>query len=180
MLNGVDKEIEEDPIQMKHFVLSKLGELPEQEKAVVEITELDSMVCSPLRFRHPWDLLWGNSSNGNVCVAGDVLHPMTPDLGQGGCSALEDGIVLAKCLGKALMRKPSGQTEENEQMRIKMGLEDFAKQRKWRGFELISTAYMVGFIQENDGKVMSFLREKVLAGVLLKKAEFDCGELSIS
>ncbi|KAM7470940.1 hypothetical protein LguiA_009123 [Lonicera macranthoides] len=179
-----DKEIEEDPIQMKQFVLSKLGELPGRGKAVVEITELDSMVCSPLRFRHPWDLLWGNSSNGNVCVAGDALHPMTPDLGQGGCSALEDGIILARCLGKALKRKPSSQTEENEQMRIKMGLEDFAKQRKWRGFELISTAYMVGFIQQSDGKVMNFIRDKVLAGflagVLLKKAEFDCGELTIS
>jgi 2-polyprenyl-6-methoxyphenol hydroxylase-like FAD-dependent oxidoreductase len=33
---------------------------------------------------------------GLVTVCGDALHPMTPNLGQGGCSALEDAVVLAR------------------------------------------------------------------------------------
>ncbi|CAK9153960.1 unnamed protein product [Ilex paraguariensis] len=183
-----DKEMEGDPLKMKQFVLSKLGEVPDRVKAVIEITPLESIIAAPLRFRHPWELLWGNISKGNVCVAGDALHPMTPDIGQGGCAALEDGVVLARCLAEALRKEPSGETqekeEENEYKRIKKGLEKYARERRWRSFDLISIAYMVGFIQQSNGKVMSFLREKFLAGfmsgLLLKRAAFDCGKLNFS
>ncbi|WP_455925211.1 FAD-dependent urate hydroxylase HpxO [Pseudomonas putida] len=35
---------------------------------------------------------------GRVVLLGDSAHPMAPDLGQGGCQALEDAWVLARCL----------------------------------------------------------------------------------
>jgi 2-polyprenyl-6-methoxyphenol hydroxylase-like FAD-dependent oxidoreductase len=35
---------------------------------------------------------------GNVVLIGDAAHPMTPDLGQGGCQAIEDAITLAAAL----------------------------------------------------------------------------------
>ncbi|GFZ00514.1 FAD/NAD(P)-binding oxidoreductase family protein [Actinidia rufa] len=180
-----DKEVEETPAKMKEFVLSKLGKVPDQVRAVVEITELDDIICSPLRFRHPWDLLWGNISKGSVCVAGDALHPMTPDIGQGGCVALEDGVVLARCLGPAFTEKHSEGGEKDEYKKIEMGLKKFARERRWRGFELISTAYMVGVVQQSEGVVMNFLRDKIFAAflaglLLLKKADFDCGKLCIS
>ncbi|KAJ7001500.1 hypothetical protein NC653_011805 [Populus alba x Populus x berolinensis] len=97
---GQDKELEDNPTEMKQFVLSKLGNVAEHVRTSVELTELDSITSSPLRFRHPWEVLWGNISKGNVTVAGDALHPMTPDIGQGGCAALEDGVVLARCLAE--------------------------------------------------------------------------------
>lgn len=34
----------------------------------------------------------------NVVLLGDAAHAMTPDLGQGACQALIDGVVLAECL----------------------------------------------------------------------------------
>jgi 2-polyprenyl-6-methoxyphenol hydroxylase-like FAD-dependent oxidoreductase len=37
-------------------------------------------------------------SNGKVCLIGDAAHPTTPNMGQGGCLALEDALVLTKCL----------------------------------------------------------------------------------
>ncbi len=37
-------------------------------------------------------------SHGCVTLLGDAAHPMTPNLGQGGCQAIEDAVVLAACL----------------------------------------------------------------------------------
>ncbi|XP_050263366.1 monooxygenase 3-like isoform X8 [Quercus robur] len=187
-----DKEREDDPIKMKQFVLSKLGNeyVPDEIKAIVENTKLDSIISSPLRYRHPWELLWGNINKDNVCVAGDALHPMTPEIAQGGCATLEDGVVLARCLAGALLKEQSEETkgkgdrEREEYKRIEMGLKKYAKERRWRSIELISTAYFVGFVQQGNGQVTSFLRENILpaflAGLPLKRADFDCGKLSIS
>jgi 2-polyprenyl-6-methoxyphenol hydroxylase-like FAD-dependent oxidoreductase len=38
---------------------------------------------------------WGE---GRVTMLGDAAHPMTPNFGQGGCIAVEDAAVLARCL----------------------------------------------------------------------------------
>ncbi|KAF6159025.1 hypothetical protein GIB67_022180 [Kingdonia uniflora] len=180
-----DKDFEDDPIKLKQFVLSNLGKVPKEIVGIVEQTDLESMTSNPLRFRSPLNVLWGNTYKENVCVAGDALHPMTPDIGQGACSALEDGIILARCLAEALCRIPSDSEDvgiEEESRRIKKGLEKFGKERRWRSFELISTAYMVGKIQQSSGKVINYLRDELLsaflARILLKRAEFDCGDLN--
>lgn len=179
-----EKELEENPIKLRQYVMNKLGMVPDQIRTVIENSNLDAFLSSALRYRHPWELLWGNISKGNVCVAGDALHPMTPDLGQGGCSALEDGVVLARCLGEALLKKPGSQKVKEQYDNIEMGLKKYANLRRWRSFELISSAYIVGFIQESDGLVMKFLRDKFLAPMLsakyIKISDFDCGKLSIS
>ncbi|MBA0666814.1 hypothetical protein Goklo_003179, partial [Gossypium klotzschianum] len=135
-----EEEMEDNPLKLKQLVTSKLKDTSDEMKSVIEKTLLDDITSSPLRYRKPWELLWGNISKGNVCVAGDALHPMTPDIGQGGCSALEDGVVLARCLGEALL-KPGVEDEEYE--RIEMGLKKYGQERKWRSFDLITTAFMV-------------------------------------
>jgi 2-polyprenyl-6-methoxyphenol hydroxylase-like FAD-dependent oxidoreductase len=40
-------------------------------------------------------------STGRVCLIGDAAHPTTPNMGQGGCMALEDAVVLTRCLQSA-------------------------------------------------------------------------------
>lgn len=39
---------------------------------------------------------WGR---GRITLLGDAAHPMTPNLGQGACQAIEDAVVLARHLG---------------------------------------------------------------------------------
>ncbi|KAG8368068.1 hypothetical protein BUALT_Bualt15G0006900 [Buddleja alternifolia] len=179
------KEIQNDPAKMKLYVLSKLGKVSEKVRAVLDNTDLNSIICTPLRFRNPLEFLWGNISKDNVCIAGDALHPMTPDIGQGGCSSLEDCVVLARVLGEALMGEEKQENdEENEYRRIKIGLEKYAKERRWRSFDLVTTSYVVGFVMQSDGVVMRFLKNKflgkLLGGLGLKKSDFDCGKLTVS
>jgi len=178
-----DKGADESAAKMKQFVLDKLrgSKVPQEALAVIDKSEMSDVLAAPLRFRPPLSLVTGSISKGNVCVAGDALHPMTPDLGQGGCSALEDGVVLARCLGEALAVKDAkGGSAEKE--RIEAGLRQYARIRRWRSVELIATAYTIGFIQQSDNAIVSFLRDKflsgVLAGRLLKMADYDCGALS--
>ncbi|CAL4912636.1 unnamed protein product [Urochloa decumbens] len=178
-----DKGADESAAKMKQFVLDKLrgSKVPEEALAVIAKSEMSDVLAAPLRFRPPLSLVTASISKGNVCVAGDALHPMTPDLGQGGCSALEDGVVLARCLGDALVGKDAkGGSAENK--RIEAGLREYARIRRWRSVELIATAYTIGFIQESNHAIVSFLRDKflsgVLAGRLLKMADYDCGTLS--
>ena len=40
---------------------------------------------------------WGR---GRMTMLGDAVHPTTPNLGQGGCLAMEDAFVLARCFEK--------------------------------------------------------------------------------
>ena len=39
-------------------------------------------------------------ADGRAVLLGDAAHPMTPNLGQGGCQAVEDAVVLADALAK--------------------------------------------------------------------------------
>ncbi len=40
---------------------------------------------------------WGH---GRMTMIGDAIHPTTPNLGQGGCLAMEDAVVLGRCFEK--------------------------------------------------------------------------------
>jgi 2-polyprenyl-6-methoxyphenol hydroxylase-like FAD-dependent oxidoreductase len=53
-----------------------------------EILKNGARDCAPLK-------QWGK---GLVTLLGDAAHPCTPNLGQGGCMALEDALVLAKSI----------------------------------------------------------------------------------
>lgn len=165
---------------MRSHVLAKLraAKIPAHALDVIERSEMSGVVSSPLRFRSPLSLVRGSIARRGVCVAGDAFHPMTPELGQGGCSALEDGVVLARCLGDAFAAA-SGEDDDKEG--IDAALEKYAEARRWRGVQLITGSYVVGFIQQSNNAVIKFLREKFLSGVLAKvlvsMADYDCGTL---
>jgi 2-polyprenyl-6-methoxyphenol hydroxylase-like FAD-dependent oxidoreductase len=56
---------------------------------------------------------WGR---GRVTLLGDAAHPMTPDLGQGACQAIEDALELARCLSAKLDK--AGSLKNYEATRI--------------------------------------------------------------
>ncbi|XP_074590871.1 monooxygenase 2-like [Curcuma longa] len=172
-----------DALMVKEFVLGKVkaSEIPEQVVEIIEKSELSSVASTPLRYRSPLNLLSGNICKGNTCVAGDAFHPMTPDLGQGGCSALEDGVVLARCLAEALCGGGNGEEDRDRNRGVEAGLKEYEKARKWRAFRLVVGSLALGFVQESGNWFLRLVRERILAGFMAESrfiaANFDCGKL---
>ncbi|XP_047321235.1 monooxygenase 2-like [Impatiens glandulifera] len=97
---------EGEAMKMKQFVLNKARNSPKEMLAVVERTGLDVISCSELKLRPLWNLLTGNIYCERKCLRfRDALHPMTHDIGQGGCYALEDSVILTRYIGEAMMMK---------------------------------------------------------------------------
>jgi 2-polyprenyl-6-methoxyphenol hydroxylase-like FAD-dependent oxidoreductase len=63
---------------------------------LIQETPLTSLVRNVVFDRLPVRK-WGK---GSMTLLGDAVHPTTPNLGQGGCLAIEDAAVLARCLKK--------------------------------------------------------------------------------
>ncbi|HXQ70486.1 MAG TPA: FAD-dependent monooxygenase [Pyrinomonadaceae bacterium] len=60
---------------------------------LIEETAPQRILTTAALDREP-TLRWGNQ---RVTLLGDAIHPTTPNLGQGGCLAMEDAMVLARC-----------------------------------------------------------------------------------
>jgi 2-polyprenyl-6-methoxyphenol hydroxylase-like FAD-dependent oxidoreductase len=63
---------------------------------LIEATPTSSILKTGA-FDRPSTKNWGK---GRMTLLGDAIHPTTPNLGQGGCLAMEDAIVLARCFEK--------------------------------------------------------------------------------
>ena len=58
-------------------------------------------------------------TKGRTCLLGDAVHPMMPNLGQGGCQSTEDGYRLAEELGSVLhTREVPGALSKYSRVRV--------------------------------------------------------------
>jgi 2-polyprenyl-6-methoxyphenol hydroxylase-like FAD-dependent oxidoreductase len=110
-------------------------------------------------------------SVGRVGLIGDAAHPTTPNLGQGGCLAIEDGVVLARAL--AANPDPA------------RALEVFATERYPRAAGITNESWRFGKLGQWEGRVSCWLRDRVFGFLLRafgartfpKYAAFDVGPL---
>ena len=114
---------------------------------------------------------WGR---GAVTLAGDAAHPMTPNLGQGGCVALEDAVVLARCLVEGERAGESASAS----------LERYEKQQSSRALKVAAKSYVVGVVGQASGPLATAARDAVLSKVFpmtsfLEHAAYDCGGLPV-
>lgn len=80
----------------KADVLRTFGRWHQPIPALIEATPAEAVVRNDIYDRPPLRQ-WGR---GRVTLLGDAVHPMTPNLGQGACQAIEDAVVLARHLSQ--------------------------------------------------------------------------------
>ncbi|XP_031264226.1 monooxygenase 2-like [Pistacia vera] len=149
---------------------------PQHYLEIIQHSDLSTVTWAPLMFRYPWKIILGNLSKGNITVAGDAMHPMTPDFGQGGCAALEDAVVLGRFIGNSIIANRRLVPEN-----LAPALGGYAQERRWRAAWLITGSYTLWWVQQSELKWwMKFFRTAVsiLISILsLRNANFNCGNL---
>jgi 2-polyprenyl-6-methoxyphenol hydroxylase-like FAD-dependent oxidoreductase len=88
-------------------------------------------------------------SQGCVTLLGDAAHPMLPFLGQGGCQALEDAVVLGQCLQGATA--------------VDAALREYEVRRIPRTDLLVKRSQMIGRIAQLQNSVAVALRNAAFA-----------------
>jgi 2-polyprenyl-6-methoxyphenol hydroxylase-like FAD-dependent oxidoreductase len=94
---------------------------------------------------------WGR---GRVTLLGDAAHPMTPNLGQGGCQAMEDAVVLASAIGAA-----SGGGA------IEAALRAYEQKRIARTSMLVTMSRRVGAVGQLENAALVAMRNAVVRTV---------------
>ncbi|CAL8465231.1 g4766 [Coccomyxa elongata] len=112
---------------------------------------------------------------GCISVAGDALHPMTPSLGQGGCIALEDGVMLAKALVAAGgASAPAAAVAD--------ALRGYEAERVARAMPVTVKSHIMGAMLQIRNSWFALARNLVVKNFypvhsFLKPAAFNCGTL---
>jgi 2-polyprenyl-6-methoxyphenol hydroxylase-like FAD-dependent oxidoreductase len=83
--------------QKKEMLLERFQGWAPPIEAAIDATPEAAIVAFDIYDRPP-AARW---SEGRVTLLGDAAHPMTTNLSQGGCQAIEDAVVLASCFGRA-------------------------------------------------------------------------------
>jgi 2-polyprenyl-6-methoxyphenol hydroxylase-like FAD-dependent oxidoreductase len=87
---------------------------------------------------------WGT---GLITLLGDAAHPMTPNMGQGACQAMEDAVVLRNCL---LAHGPETALRLYEQERIE------------RTTKFVRQSRRIGQVGQLEGPTVAALRDMLL------------------
>ncbi|XP_004288322.1 PREDICTED: zeaxanthin epoxidase, chloroplastic-like [Fragaria vesca subsp. vesca] len=169
-----------DPEEIQKEILENYAkDLPPIYLDVVQHADVSTLTWAPLMFRYPWNVVFSSLSKQNITVAGDAMHPMTPDLAQGGCSALEDAAILGRHIGTSF--KQNGHVLVPKEM--SEVLSKYVEERRWRVVFLIAGSYISGWVQQGgSGWGMKFLRDAIFYKFIFPKMVsyvnyVDCGKL---
>ncbi|XP_077235102.1 FAD/NAD(P)-binding oxidoreductase family protein [Tasmannia lanceolata] len=160
-----------DPLLLKKEARELLRSWPSELLDVIETTPDDTIIKTPLVDRWLWPVVSPSASSSGVVLVGDAWHPMTPNLGQGACCALEDAIVLARKLADAL---------KSDQECVDEALQEYGRERWTRIFTLTIRANLVGSLLQWENPVGCAIRNNfvipklVNLGPLLEHTNFDC------
>ncbi|SDX87141.1 2-polyprenyl-6-methoxyphenol hydroxylase [Paenibacillus sp. CF384] len=87
-------------------------------------------------------------STGRMTLLGDAAHPMLPNLGQGGAQAIEDAVVLARCL---------------QQTDVSAALQTYEKERMARAYRIVRLSRSMGRMVQLEHALLIRFRNAVMA-----------------
>lgn len=114
-------------------------------------TLIDAGQCSQAPFLvrdRPAARLW---VDGGVALLGDAAHPMTPDLGQGACLALEDAVVLADGVRR---------------LGVRGGLAHYARERRARADTIAALSHAMAASALPGEQRQAWLRDRLTPHVV--------------
>ena len=142
------------PGRARESLLERFGDFAEPVRPLLDATSEEAIVRTDICDRPPLPA-WGS---GRVTLLGDAAHPMTPNLGQGGCQAIEDAVVLGECLAAA----PD----------VASGLRSYEAKRAPRAAWFMAQSRRVGRVAQARGRLACAARNTVfrlLPGAVLER-----------
>lgn len=139
-----DADGKDEPGQIKKNLLQKyscFGEIPTQ---LIEATAEENIIRSDINDFKPIPRWW----QGPIALLGDAAHATTPNLGQGGCQAVEDAYVIAKCL------------KENES--IEKALAHYQSIRYQKAAHVVNLSWRFGKMTNLGNPVLQYLRNGLM------------------
>jgi len=150
---------QEPPEGKKARLLERFASWPGPCVAMIEATDEKGISRLDMADREPVKK-W---TDGRVTLLGDAAHAMTFNVGQGACQAVEDGIVLAKCM--------------KDQPDLPAALKTYEGRRVERTAEIQTLAWNIGVGGKwSNPAAITFrdmLMKMILGGPALKKHEED-------
>jgi 2-polyprenyl-6-methoxyphenol hydroxylase-like FAD-dependent oxidoreductase len=142
---------------LKKDLLERFRGWPEPIETLIEATDEEAMTTGSIYYADPLSS-W---STGLVTLLGDSAHPMTADLGQGACQAMEDAVVISECL------------EQCED--AAMAYRRYEELRIPRANKVARTSRRLGLMRQSANKMVCFLRNAMMkltpADVFLRSYE---------
>lgn len=151
----------------KEYLLKTYANWADPLPALLESTPAEQILRNDIFDRPPlrgW-------SRGRIGLIGDAAHPTTPNLGQGGCMAIEDALVIARNL--------------NQHQSVEQALQNFEAERFARTKSIVTDSYRFGKLAQQQTWLGVKLRNATLRLLLtltgsrsiLKHTNHDVGPL---
>ena len=115
---------------------------------------------------HKWSM-------GRITLLGDAAHPMLPNLGQGACTAIEDGFILARSIAESGLNEKALQNYEAERI---IRTSKIVKQSWNFGIPVRWESPLAVRLRE---KLMTLLPESVTNNLVRDNVCYDVGELPV-
>jgi 2-polyprenyl-6-methoxyphenol hydroxylase-like FAD-dependent oxidoreductase len=141
-------------------VLRRFRGWAEPVEALVQATEEAAILRNDLYDREPVPR-WGE---GRVTLLGDAAHPTTPNQGQGACLAIEDAVVLGRCL--------------KDEPDLAAGLRRYEMERLDRTARIVKESWLTGVVAGWDNPLVVGLRDMLMrhtTPLLLRRFEETLG-----
>ncbi|KAF3440929.1 hypothetical protein FNV43_RR19215 [Rhamnella rubrinervis] len=177
-----DTMIFNDPELIRRMSVEKINGFPNEIVRMVRDCDTSNLSLTHLKYRTPWDVLVGNFQRGTVTLAGDAMHVMGPFLGQGGSAALEDAVVLARCLAHKTRDQAdlNGNGMQIVQAKVGEAMDAYVKERRMRLVGLSAQTYLTGLLLGTSTTLVKLFIVVLMAVLFydpLLHTGYDCGPL---